>query len=108
LAATKFVMPSSAGLHLEFWASLDKRWIWIFSFIATQSIRVVEAEDVIGLKLQAMCNDTTRSAQERADIERLMARFGKRLDWERINEYYALFGLGEEAKNLRERFDRAD
>lgn len=77
-------------------------------FGATQSIKVVEAEDVIGLKLQAMCNDAARSAQERADIERLMARFGKRLDWERIGEYYELFGLGEEAKNLRERFGRVE
>jgi hypothetical protein len=77
-------------------------------FGATPSIKVVEAEDVIGLKVQAMCNDATRTAQERADIERLMKHHGKRLDWERISEYYALFGLSEEVTNLRERFDRAD
>jgi len=77
-------------------------------FGATSSIKVVEAEDVIGLKVQAMCNDATRGAQERADIERLMGHYGKRLDWERISECYALFGLSEEANTLRERFDRAD
>ena len=77
-------------------------------FDATQSVKAVDAEDVIGLKVQAMCNDATRSAQERADIERLMTRYGKRLDWERIEEYYVLFGLAEEAKHLRERFGGAD
>lgn len=77
-------------------------------FGATQCIKAATAEDVIGLKVQAMCNDITRGAQERADIERLMRHYGKRLDWERIGEYYALFGLGEEAQNLRDRFDRAD
>ena len=77
-------------------------------FGATQSVKAVDAEDVIGLKVQAMCNDSTRSAQERADIERLMIHCGKRLDWERIEEYYALFGLGEEVKNLKERFGCAD
>ncbi|HZD40257.1 MAG TPA: nucleotidyltransferase family protein [Terriglobales bacterium] len=77
-------------------------------FGETQSVKVAEAEDVIGLKVQAMCNDAARSTQERADIERLMARFGKGLDWERVGEYYELFGLGAEAKNLRERFGRAD
>jgi len=77
-------------------------------FGATQSVRAVDAEDVIGLKVQAMCNDATRSAQERADIERLMAHYGKRLDWTRTEEYYALFGLGEEIKTLKERFSRAD
>jgi len=77
-------------------------------FGATPSIKVAEAEDVIGLKVQAMSNDETRNAQERADIERLMRHCGRRLDWERIAEYYALFGLSEEAQHLRERFDRAD
>lgn len=77
-------------------------------FGGTQSARAVDAEDMIGLKVQALCNDATRSAQERADIERLMAHYGKRLDWARTEEYYVLFGLGEEIKNLKERFSGAD
>lgn len=77
-------------------------------FGATQSVKAVDAEDVVGLKVQAMCNDVTRSAQERADIERLMIHYGKRLDWQRVEEYYALFGLAEEAKQLRVRFGDAD
>ena len=37
-----------------------------------------------------------------------MTHYGKRLDWERIEEYDPLFGLAEEAKRLRERFGGAD
>jgi predicted nucleotidyltransferase len=73
-------------------------------FAGTRTVKTVEPEDVIGLKVQAMCNDAARSAQERADIERLMTHYGKRLDWKRIEEFYEIFGLGEEAKTLKERF----
>jgi hypothetical protein len=37
---------------------------------------------------QAMFNDRERRAQEQIDIERLMALYGHRLDWNRIQEYY--------------------
>ena len=77
-------------------------------FGGAQSLKAADAEDVIGLKVQAMCNDVTRGAQERADIERLMNRYGKRLDWARVEEYYKLFGHGEEMKSLKERFGCAD
>ena len=72
-----------------------------------QSLRTAEPEDVIGLKVQAMFNDPERRAQEQNDIERLMAQYGRRLDWNRIEEFYDVFGLAEEAKKLRERFDVA-
>lgn len=72
-----------------------------------QSLRTAQPEDVIGLKVQAMFNDPERGAQEQNDIERLMAQYGRRLDWDRIQEFYDVFGLAEEAKKLRERFDVA-
>jgi len=72
-----------------------------------QSLRTAQPEDVIGLKVQAMFNDPERRAQEQNDIERLMSRYGRRLDWNRIQEFYDVFGLTEEAKKLRERFDVA-
>ena len=72
-----------------------------------ESLRIAQPEDVIGLKVQAMCNDPSRRAQEQSDIERLMARYGQGLDWERIEEFYNVFGLAKEAKSLRERFDHA-
>lgn len=71
-------------------------------------LKTVQPEDVIGLKVQALYNDPSRRAQEQADIERLMARYRGDLDWQRIEEFYDVFGLLEEAKSLRERFDRAE
>lgn len=73
----------------------------------SQSLRTAQPEDVIGLKVQAMCNDPGRRAQEQTDIERLMARYGRELDWQRIEEFYEVFGLADEAKTLRARFDNA-
>jgi hypothetical protein len=78
------------------------------AFGGKQSLRTAQPEDVIGLKVQAMSNDPERRAQEQNDIERLMGRYGNRLDWDRIQEFYDVFGLTEEARTLRERFDHAE
>jgi len=77
------------------------------AFGGMQSIKAVDPEDVIGLKVQAMFNDPTRWSQEVADIERLATLYGQKLDWDRIEEFYNLFGLGEEGRTLRERFGHA-
>jgi len=78
------------------------------AFGGKQSLRTVQPEDIIGLKVQAMSNDPERRAQEQIDIEKLMGRYGNRLDWDRIQEFYDVFGIEEEAKKLRERFDHAE
>lgn len=77
-------------------------------FCNTLTIRVVDPEDVIGFKVQAIANNPSRRLQDEADIERLMALYRERLDWARIQEYYELFEMGEEAKRLRERFGHAE
>jgi hypothetical protein len=73
----------------------------------SESLRTAQPEDVIGLKVQAMCNDPSRRAQEQSDIERLMAHYRQGLDWQRIEEFYNVFGLADEVKILRARFDHA-
>ncbi len=70
-------------------------------------LKTAQPEDVIGLKVQAMSNDPERRAQEQNDIERLMGQYGNRLDWDRIQEFYDVFGLAENARTLRKRFDHA-
>ncbi len=53
-------------------------------------IPVVQAEDLIGLKVQAYHNNPAR-LQDRVDIQRLIeANWGK-LDLERVHRYFALF-----------------
>lgn len=76
-------------------------------FGGTQEVRVVNPEDVIGLKVQAMVNDPDRRAQEMVDIERIMAAYGQRLDWQRVEEFYELFDLVDDATRLRGRFEHA-
>jgi hypothetical protein len=71
-------------------------------------IRVAEPEDVIGLKVQVMANDPRRGAQEIADIESLARRHGASLDWARVEEYYRIFGMESEGRDLRARFEHAE
>ncbi len=54
-------------------------------------IKVLKAEDIIGLKVQSAINNETRSHQEYADIEALMMHFGAGLDWKVIEEYFSIF-----------------
>ncbi len=53
-------------------------------------IRIVEAEDIIGLKIQAYSNDARRELQDKADIQFLIESLPA-LDWVRIQSYADLF-----------------
>lgn len=67
------------------------------------TLRVLQPEDIIGLKVQAMANNPKRLAHEQWDIESLIRAQQGRVDWERIQHYYELFGLGSEVAKLKER-----
>ncbi|MBI5243928.1 MAG: hypothetical protein HY922_09665 [Elusimicrobia bacterium] len=72
-------------------------------FRGAMSIRVLEPEDVIGLKVQALANDPRRFNEEIADIEALMRVYGSRLDFKRLEEYFGLFNFRPLLASLRER-----
>lgn len=72
------------------------------------SLYILQPEDIIGLKIQAMANDVDRKTKEMADIEALMRVYGRKLDWERLEEYFRLFEMDEEFKNLKGRFGNAN
>jgi hypothetical protein len=61
-------------------------------------LRVVSAEGLIGLKLQALVNNPRRT-QDLADIRALLQANRDRLDFNEVREYFRLFGreplLGE-------------
>ena len=73
----------------------------------THQLRILQVEDLIGLKVQGLANNPLRRAKEQLDIEALMSLHGTSLDWQRIQEYYDLFELGEEARRLRAQFGHA-
>ena len=76
-------------------------------FNGSVNIRVAQAEDVIGLKVQALANDPLHRGQDRIDIETLMELHGPRLDWQRLQEYFDLFEMGAEGQTLYKRFGHA-
>jgi hypothetical protein len=54
-------------------------------------VRVLKAEDIIGLKIQAYVNDRSREFQDKADIQNLI-KANPALDWARVKKYADLFG----------------
>lgn len=63
-----------------------------------QTLRVVDASDLIGLKVQSSSNDPSRRHRDLADIERLL-HTGE-LDLGRIREYFRLFDREKELDAL--------
>lgn len=74
-------------------------------FSGRRSIKVLEPEDVIGLKVQALANNPKRETRELADIEDLLRAHRNQLDWKRLEEYFALFDRSSLLKSLRDRCD---
>ena len=66
--------------------------------ILGRSIAVVDASDLIGLKVQSSSNDPSRMRRDLADIERLL-QTGE-LDPDRIREYFSLFDREKELDAL--------
>lgn len=62
-------------------------------FQGRYEIPVLIAEDLFGLKIQAMVNNPERKTIEQADIEILFERFHATMDWQLVREYFDLFEL---------------
>lgn len=73
-------------------------------FGAGLTIKVLQPEDIIGLKVQALINDPSRKTIDLADIESLMRLHGARLDWQLVQSYFELFGQEDLFKSLRGRY----
>jgi len=63
------------------------------------TIRVVDAADLIGLKIQGYANDPRRRNQDLADIRRIL-RFGAP-DMARVREYFQLFDREKDLEALQ-------
>jgi len=56
-------------------------------FSGDAEIRVLQPEDLIGLKMQAIKNDAARKENDLSDIKALIAVRGEQLDWALITKY---------------------
>lgn len=74
---------------------------------STADIPVVEPEDLIGFKVQALANDPDRRAQDLADILALAAHLGTGLDLGRVRDYCDLFSESEIFEAVRKRAEEA-
>ncbi|MFZ4438306.1 MAG: nucleotidyl transferase AbiEii/AbiGii toxin family protein [Syntrophales bacterium] len=74
-------------------------------FDGEQTIPVILPEDLIGLKVQAINNDPSRTPLDMADIEALMNIFAAKLDWKRMEGYFELFEMQETFAKLRQKYN---
>jgi hypothetical protein len=70
-----------------------------------EQIPVVDASDLIGLKVQSSSNDPTRRHRDLADIEWLLRHTA--LDLDRVRDYFRLFDREKELDALLESADEA-
>ena len=62
-------------------------------------IPVLDASDIIGLKIQAYSNNPRRLLQDLADIQKLIET--NQIDWQRVQSYAEAFNEWERIKALR-------
>ena len=70
-------------------------------------VPVLIPEDIIGLKVQSMVNDPKRRSLDMADIEFLLSENSDGLNMNIIKEYFSLFGLDDQLKDLLTRIRNA-
>ena len=69
------------------------------------TLPVVQLEDIVGLKVQASVNDPTRHTRDWADIRMIIetvSESAQTIDWELLESYLDLFGLGGKLPELKE------
>lgn len=73
----------------------------------SRRMKVLDPEDIIGLKVQALANNPGREQRDLSDISALAEAQGGRLDWERLKEYFSLFKRDKEFAALKARYPDA-
>lgn len=77
-------------------------------FQESLSIRVLQPEDLIGLKIQAIANNESREHLDMYDIEELMRLHGSSMDWQLIEEYFDVFDQQDLFARLKGKFHDVD
>lgn len=70
-------------------------------------VKVLSAEDIIGLKVQSMANNPKRASKDLVDIENILLANKEKLDMDLIREYFSLFGKEKDLIHILERIQDA-
>lgn len=71
-------------------------------------VPVVRPDDLVGLKIQAMANDSRRRVPDLNDIDELIQIHAKVMDWELLEDYFLLFGFEDMFRTLVEKYREVD
>ncbi len=68
------------------------------------SLRVVQIEDIVGLKIQALINDPSRVEGDWHDIRQLVCTAREQsvqLDWDLLGDYLDIFRMADRRSELK-------
>jgi len=81
-----------------------KRAIEVTVFKGKLKIKVLNPEDIIGFKLQAIANDKSRHNRDFADIDAIVEKYNTNLDWDLLKQYFSLFKMEKEFKKYKKKY----
>lgn len=67
------------------------------------NIKCLQIEDIIGLKIQAYSNDSSREFQDKADIQFLLEH--NNVNWKKIKEYADLFNRWSDLEDIKKKIN---
>jgi predicted nucleotidyltransferase len=73
-------------------------------------VKVVQIEDLIGLKIQALVNNPSRADRDWMDVRLVLeaaAEQGREMDWELIASYLEIFGMTAKLGQLKDWYGEA-
>lgn len=87
--------------------SMLKRVRKVSIFDDQYTINVLMPEDIIGLKVQSMVNNPEREILEQTDIELLLEKFHREVNWHLLEEYFELFQCQDYLDTLKGKYGKA-
>lgn len=81
---------------------LSRKMLTNATLVGQFPAKVIQLEDIIGLKIQAYKNDPSREFQDKADILSIMKQ-NEDLDFKKIKEYADLFDEWSEIESMKKK-----
>lgn len=93
--------------HREISSNMLKRAKEKQLFGGKMTVKVLDPEDIIGLKVQSIVNNPERAIKDSIDIENIIKINRDNLDMDRIREYFKLFNREADLNQILKRIDHA-